>query len=252
MSKTKKYFWKTEHYIDILIDIYKMENDYEKILNLLEEYSDDQRICLKLVDKYIEQKDIKKAIDLLKEKLEETNNRTYAEKLSEIYYKENMINEYKDILYKLLYELKKYDIVVYKKIKELYSKEDWVIESQNIISNAEQEINRYFSDIIKIYIEEEMYDNIYCIVKNKSIDTIIQYEKYLLPKYNKQLINIYVERCKAFAKTANKRSLYKELAGNLRHIKNMEDSKEEYLNLMEEIQLQYRNKPAMKDELSGL
>lgn len=97
-----------------------------------------------------------------------------------------------------------------------------------------------------------MYDDIYSLIKNKNINTIMEYEKYLLSKYNKELINIYVEYCKKIAKTANNRKLYRELAGYLRHIKYMENSKEEYINLMEEIKQQYRNKPAMQDELKRL
>lgn len=252
MSKTRNFFWKTKYYIDILLNIYNLENSHENIMNLLIEYSDDQDVCLKLVEEYIKQKDIKKAINLLEKNLKETGNTIYAEKLSEIYSTEGMIKEYRDILYKLLYELDKYNIIVYKKIKELYSKKDWVLERENIINKALTEVNWYFRNIIKIYTEEKMYDDIYSLIKNKNINTIMEYEKYLLPKYNKELINIYVEYCKKFAKTANNRKLYRELAGYLRHIKYMENSKEEYINLMEEIKQQYRNKPAMQDELKRL
>ena len=136
MSKTRNFFWKTKYYIDILLNIYNLENSHANIMNLLIEYSDDQDVCLKLVEEYIKQKDIKKAINLLEKNLKETGNTIYAEKLSEIYSTEGMIKEYRDILYKLLYELDKYDIIVYKKIKELYSKKDWVLERENIINKA--------------------------------------------------------------------------------------------------------------------
>ena len=136
MSKTRNFFWKTKYYIDILLNIYNLENSHANIMNLLIEYSDDQDVCLKLVEEYIKQKDIKKAINLLEKNLKETGNTIYAEKLSEMYSTEGMIKEYRDILYKLLYELDKYDIIVYKKIKELYSKKDWVLERENIINKA--------------------------------------------------------------------------------------------------------------------
>lgn len=252
ISKSKKYFGRTKKYVEYLLDIYSKDDNYEKIMNLLEEYSYDKDVCFKLVDEYIKQNKVNKAVDVLKEKLKETGSRFFAEKLSEIYCRENMIDEYRDILYKLLYELDKYDIEVYKKIKALYDKNDWLIERDGIIEKSLKEVDMYFSSVLKFYIEEEMYDDIYNLVKDKGIDTIISYEKYLLPKYSKELIDKYALYCRNFAKTANNRSLYKKLASYLGHIKNMEGSKVDYKELISEIELQFRNKPAMKDELRGL
>lgn len=44
-----------------------------------------------------------------------------------------------------------------------------------------------------------MYDDIYFEVKDKDMEVIIRYEMYLLPKYNKELIGIYLDRCRGFA-----------------------------------------------------
>lgn len=77
-----------------------------------------------------------------------------------------------------------------------------------------------------------MYDEIFVLVKDYNIDTIIYYEKYLLPKYNKELINIYANYCKNFARMASNKSLYKQLASYLRHIKNMQNIKEQYQKMM--------------------
>ena len=129
LEKSKDYFWNAEHYVDILVDIYNKEDDKEKIINLLKKYSANKDICLKLVEEYLKEDNVKDAITLLKTRLEETNNSIYASKLSDIYQKENMMKEYKDILYQLLFEYDKYDIDIYKKIKHLYSKQDWLKES---------------------------------------------------------------------------------------------------------------------------
>ncbi len=123
----------------------------------------------------------------------------------------------------------------------------------NIIKKATEDKNCYLKNISNIYIEEEMYDKLYNLVKTENIYTIITYEKYLLPQYNQELINIYIEYCREFAANTNNRSLYKKLATYLRHIKYMEDSDDEYQQLMDEIATTYYQKrPAMKDELRGL
>ena len=252
LGKSKKYFWNTKHYVDILTDIYNKENSKDKIINLLKKYSNDNYICLKLVDEYLNADNVNDAITLLKNRLKEDSNRDYAYKLSEIYQKENMMEEYKNILYKLLYELDKYNIDIYKKIKYLYSNKDWLIERGKIISRILKEAkgNTYITDILNIYIEEKKYDDMYNLLKDKDMSTIMRYEEYLLPKYNKELINIYVKCCKSFASKAFNRTMYSELARDMLHIKKMQNSENEYTKLLEEMREKYRNKPAMQDELS--
>ena len=252
LGKSKDYFWNAEHYVDILVDIYNKEDDKEKIINLLKKYSANKDICLKLVEEYLKEDNVKDAITLLKNRLKEDSNRDYAYKLSEIYQKENMMEEYKNILYKLLYELDKYNIDIYKKIKYLYSNKDWLIEREIIISRILKEAkgNTYITDILNIYIEEKKYDDMYNLLKDRDMSTITRFEQYLLPKYNKELISIYVKCCKSFASKAFNRNMYRELARDMLHIKKMKNSEDEYTKLLEEMREKYRNKPAMQDELS--
>ncbi len=250
-GQNKEYFWKDKYYVDILIDVYNKEDAKEKIINLLKKYSANKDICLKLVDEYLKADNVNDAITLLKTRLKETNDRDYTYKLSDIYQKENMMEEYKDILYQLLFEYDKYDIDIYKKIKHLYSNKDWLIERENIINRIAKEERFHYYDykLLKIYIEEKMYDDIYNMVKDKDMDTIMRYEDYLLPKYNKELISIYVKCCKFFASKAYNRNMYSKLARDMLHIKKMKNSENEYTKLLEEIREKYRNRPAMQDEL---
>lgn len=254
LHKTKEYFWNEKNYIDILTEIYNKENKQTQIINLLKEYSNNERVCMKLIDEYLNRNQKSEAINLLKEKLKNDPRKVYAEKLSEIYLNENMIEEYKNILYKLLFDLNKYNIDVYKQIKTLYSKEEWLKEKNKIIDQIKGTKLDYrnTSDLLNIYIEEKMYDEIYEIVKTEDIDTIINYEPYLLPKYNKKLIKIYTNICLKFAASANNRKLYRRLAGYVSHIKKMKNNKQEYTKLIESLKEEFRNKPAMQDELSKI
>ena len=234
------------------MDIYNKEGAKEKIINLLKKYSADSDICLKLVEEYLKEDNVKDAVTLLKTRLKETNNSIYASKLADIYLDNIMQDEYKDILYQLLFEYDKYDIDIYKKIKHLYSKQDWLKERENIINRILNEPKGYlyFTDLLNIYVEEKNYDDIYNMVKDKDMNTIMRYEQYLLPKYNKELISIYVKCCKSFASKAFNRKMYSELARDMLHIKKMKNSENEYTKLLEEMREKYCNKPAMQDELS--
>lgn len=160
-----------------------------------------------------------------------------------------MMEEYKNILYDMFYKFNKYDIDVYLKIKNLYSYKDWDIERNKIIDSIKKEkfIDRYLNDI---YIEEKMYDELFMNVSSKSMDYIENYEKYLLPKYNKELLNIYKKSCIINAELSNNRSSYKKVAIKVNHILRMDNSSETVESILREISKKYfYNRPAMLDEL---
>lgn len=47
-----------------------------------------------------------------------------------------------------------------------------------------------YNHLNDIYIEEKMYDDLYQNICKYGMSNVIHYEKYLLPKYHKQLLQI--------------------------------------------------------------
>lgn len=252
-GKNKKYFWHENEYVEYLLDIYQQRQEKDKKFKLLKQYSTNQEICFQLVDEYLNLDQIDDAISLLKKRIKTTNEASYAWKLSEIYQANHQANEYKDILYQILYHLDKYNIKAYRKLKKLYPKQEWLNVREEIIRTlSKSKKNSLADDMLDIYIEEDRKEYIYEIVKEKGMDVIIHYEEYLLPQYNKELIKIYIDYCKRLVRVASNRHEYQTLAQYMKHIKKMKNSSKEYDELYTSIKEQYKNKPALQDELSKI
>lgn len=251
-SKGKTYFYNRKEYIEYLIQIYIRTGKSDEITDLLKEFSFDKDVCIKYVDSLLEKNDVKLAIEILKSNLDEKDfsSKTYAQKLSEIYLKYNMLDEYIESLYDLFYKYSRLDFSIYTKIKELYSKNEWPKERDRIIETLKSK--DYSDDTLnRIFIEENMIDELYQNVKDKGMNYVKQYEKYLLPKYNKEILDIYARSCVREAQYAKNRSNYRNVAISVNHLILTENSQETAKSLLKYLNETYFcNRPAMKDEFS--
>lgn len=253
-SRDKKYFHSRQDYVEYLIKIYELKGEKDQKIKILEKYSYDTDVFLKYIDELIKNNNSSIAIKALKERLDEKecNSRIYANKLAEIYLKNNMMDKYSDILYKLFYKFDKYDIDTYRKIKKLYSNKDWDLEKNKIIENMKND-NSNNRDLNEIFIEEKMYDELYSNVCDYNMDYVKQYEQYLLPKYRDELLNIYKNSCFRDAKYANNRSNYRLIARKVNYIMKIDNSNEIVKSILKEFNEKYfLNRPAMLDEFQNI
>lgn len=249
-SKSKEYFYCRQSYVEYLIKIYIFKDERENIIKILEEYSFDENICMMYVDELIKENKSKDAIKILNDNLGENNykNEKYALKLAEIYSDNGMNEEYKNILYDIFYKYSSFDFDIYLKIKQLYSNKEWNKESAKVIENIKKykNVNRILN---QVYIEEKMYDDLFLNICDYNMKYIKEYEKYLLPKYNSELLDIYKESCLNLAASANNRKAYSDVAIQVKHIINMKNSGKIVKLIFSEINEKYfRNRPAMVDE----
>ena len=182
-SSSKSYFYSRKYYVEYLIKIYELKSEQNNIIKILDKHSYDSNILLKYVDELIKNNKLKEAIKILEERLDDKDykSRNYADKLAEIFLTNNMMDEYKDILYGMFYKFNKYDIDIYRKIKKLYSSECWNIEKNKIIENVKKDkfSDRYLNNI---FIEEKMYDELYLNICGYKMEYVENYENHLLPK----------------------------------------------------------------------
>ena len=105
----------------------------------------------------------------------------------------------------------------------------------------------------KIYIEEKMYDELFLNICNYDMGYIKEYEKYLLPKYNNELLNIYKNSCLNSASKSSNRKSYRDVAIQINHIINMDNSSDVVMSILSEINEKYfKNRPAMVDEFENV
>ena len=137
-------------------------------------------------------------------------------------------------------------------LKELYSSKDWHIEKNKIIENVKKDT---FNDrtLNNIFIEEKMYDELYLNVCDCNMRYVKNYEQYLLPKYNNELLSIYMKSCLNDAKHSKNRSDYRDVAISINYITKMDNSYETVKLILEEINEKYLcNRPAMLDEFKNI
>ncbi len=252
--KDEIYFSNRENYVKYLLKIHELKGENDQKIKILEKYSYDSTILLEYIDEIIKSNNSELAIKTLNEKLDEKtrNSKIYAKKLAEIYLKNNMIDEYTDILYKIFYEFDKYDIDTYRKIKGLYSNKDWNIEKNKII-NAIKNDMYYNEKLNQIFIEEKMYDELFSNICDNNMNHIKRYEQYLLPKYKKELLSIYKKCCLNDAEKSCSRSNYKAVASEINYMVKIDDNKEIVKSLLKEIDEKYlQNRPAMLDEFNKI
>lgn len=253
-SKDKKYFYSRKDYINYLIKIYILKNETENIIKLLEKYSFDDNICMMYVDELIKENKLENAIQVLASNLceDKYKSKKYALKLAQIYSDNKMDEEYKNILYNIFYKYSNYDFDIYLKIKKLYSKVDWKEEKTKVIEDIKKD--KHTDRILnQIYIEEKMYDELFLNINNHNMNYISEYEKYLLPKYNNELLSIYKNSCLDLVAKSNNRKSYREAAIQVNHIIHMNDSSKIAREILSEINEKYfRNRPAMLDEFENI
>lgn len=244
-------------YVKLLIEILCEDNRCFEAEELMKKNLEDLEVLAKYVDMLVNRKEYIEAIGLMKKTILEKrdSSRTIVElvnKLLAIYQKANMKVEYKEDLYNAFFDLGVDTLDMYRKIKSLYNQKEWEEESNNIITRLEDSRNVTInSNIINIYIEEQKIDKLFNVVKNENnMYCIMIYEKYLFPKYENEIVEIYINAIKAQTIHASDRRMYTEIANNLEHVKKLINGEAKVKNLIEEFKVDYKNRPAMIEEIS--
>ena len=107
-------------------------------------------------------------------------------------------------------------------------------------------------DLSQIYIEEQMIDELFEIVSSSnSIHTIIKYTNHLKSKYTAELLEYYKVAIEIQAEQTG-RNVYVSLVQYLKQMANLKGGLPAAKALKILLLNQYKNRPAMKEELGKL
>ncbi len=244
--------YRRQEYIEYLINVYEIADEYDKKFELIKNNIDIFDIFVKYIEILKQEKSAKEIIKMLKDyRVKYKNNdRVISNMLLSIYKENDMIEKYKKELYDVFYIYDKYDFDTFKKIKSLYNKKEWKNELNNILSKIDRMEYRSSGLLINIFIEENMIDDLFDLIKTEDFGFITSYEQYVLPKYTNELLSIYIEYCNNQLLIAKDRKAYQYLAGNLRHIKTIKGGNKLVNQFIINLKEKYPNKPALIDEIS--
>ena len=130
--------------------------------------------------------------------------------------------EIRNITENIIYNERVGDVEYFKKLKETYTVKEWEERKKVVIKNIENLIGNFTSDTLRsLYVEEKMYDKLFIsVMAVANYGTLLTYESYLKPDYEKILLEKYKNIADRQVKESG-RSSYEYLQGILIHMKSL-------------------------------
>lgn len=233
----------------------KLNFSEEEVFAFIEKYLYLDNICNIAVQKYLDVKNYGKAEQLL-ENLVEVNKdfpgivHKAKEMLLEIYKaNENEVKTIQTLRWLFLND-RWFKIELYEDYKSRFSEAAWSSELESLIKEIKMPD---FAE--KIFIEEKMFDRLFESVKTHhkkwpSIRNLEEYRDFLQKDYAPELVRMFKECLQKDVEISSSRPQYAELADHLKHLAGIPGGKEVAVALREEWLVTYKNRRAMKEELS--
>lgn len=145
----------------------------------------------------------------------------------------------------------------FKIYKQTSPKEGWPGKRNKLIAELKNTKRGYYSgisldDLAQIYIEEQMIDELFEIVRfSNSIHTIMRYTNHLKEKYPAELVEYYRAAIEIQAESTG-RHVYIELVQYLKQMAKLKGGLPAAKALKESLLDKYKNRPAMKEEFRKL
>lgn len=164
------------------------------------------------------------------------------------YYKENSKDKYKENL--LFLFIQNLEWSNYESLKELCSREEWEMMFSVIINKLSRG-KSYNRDIItRIYLKEGMFEKaLERVIKDKNLYTLSKYYKDLSVKFPKEYFEAYRKLITGFADSRTGRAHYQEIVYYLKQMKQIMGFEKEFMELVENLEEKYKNRPAFMDEM---
>ncbi|CAN5407228.1 hypothetical protein BH09BAC1_BH09BAC1_13170 [soil metagenome] len=139
-------------------------------------------------------------------------------------------------------------IAYYNTIKKLTPTNEWPEQQKKLLAIANKNANH---SLAKIYIMEEMWEELMSFVASKDhYSYIYQYEKYLVKHFPERVENIYERTIKKLAANSNNRGQYIEVCKILSNFKEINPLKAK--NTIGELRSLYPKRKAFMDELKAV
>ena len=172
----------------------------------------------------------------------------YSEKKKEIYLLQGDREAYIGQLWELMLNHNAGSLETFKELKQQYSPEEWEEKREVIFQKLPS-----YADVKQLYAEEKLYDRLLdCVLKTPDLYALQAYEKALAKIYPQQILQKYRDELNKMARHSGPRKHYQHLVSQLRRMQKIEGGKEAVEEIAAEWRQQYRNRPAMMEELGKI
>lgn len=135
----------------------------------------------------------------------------------------------------------------YNEYKAMFNKTEWKQELEKVLASPYGKNHLY-----ELLEKEKLYGRLMEEIKElKSLSVLRRFENILQKEYGDEILQIYVENVEEMAGQKGGRSMYKELAQILTHMKEFSNGIETVEQIVKSWRNKYRNRRAMMDELKN-
>mgnify|MGYP003638218387 CR=1 FL=1 len=258
---SKKYY--LQNYLGHKIDLLKSEGRTAEADNIIDTYLHFEDFRQMRVQQALSENNHNKAekliLDGIKVAQEDDAPGTvhqWKDQLLELYKQQNEAFKYNKLARELFVENTS-NINYFKIYKQTSPKDGWEDKRNKLIAELKNKKRGYYSgvsqdDLAQIYIEEQMMDELFEIVRSSnSIHTLMKYTNHLKEKYPAELVEYCGAAIEIQAEQTG-RNVYISLVNYLKQMAKLNGGLPAAKALEESLLGKYKNRPAMKEEFRKL
>lgn len=172
----------------------------------------------------------------------------YSKKKKDIYLLQGNKEAYMGQLWELVLDYEAGNLAIYRELKHQYTQEEWVTKREEVFNKLPK-----YAHVEQFYKEEKLYDRLLdFVLKSPGLYALQDYVGVLKKDYPEQILKKYKDEVKQMAVYTGDRKRYQQLVMLLRDMKKIKGGSKVVEAIVTEWKVQYRNRPAMMDELSKL
>lgn len=237
------------------LELLKLLNEKEKIEAFCRNNLAHPRIREFYVDQLLDNDETKTAIKLLEDGKNMDGrtsstiiSRDYRIKLKELYKRIGDEEAYQKELWDLIIDRHSIDFEHYQEYKELYTKEEWAENRLDILKDLSNA-----TGIDKILVEEELYEWLMeYVMQQYGLHYLQTHQKLLVERYPNQVFDRYEKEIMSLSELSGSRKKYRQIVSLIRQMEYLPSSEERVTRIISDLKTNYKNRPAMMDELSKL
>ena len=171
----------------------------------------------------------------------------YCLRLKELYKKTNRLQDYRNIMWRIIIQVKPGDLPLFREFKVQFAPDEWPDIREKVFSL----LSSNASALMTLYCEEALYDRLIGkVLSSYGLQAARQYKKELMPLYPEEYLKKYAEEAERSAKNVANRQHYRELANLLIEMQQIPDGQQKAMELEQHWRSIYGNRRAMMDELN--
>lgn len=227
--------------------------DRSEIEDFCERYWENSEVRKYFIDLCMESKEFDRALEALDESISMDKEYRglvsgYSRKKKEIFLLKGDKEAYIGQLWELILNHEAGNPEIYRELKKQYTEEEWLKKREELFEKLPGHAH-----VEELYKEEKLYDRLLDFVMvSPGLYSLQKYAQVLKKDYAEEILQKYKKEVDQMASRSKKRSGYQELTAVLRTMQKVRGGSHMVETIVRDWKIQYRNRPAMMEELGKL